>query len=251
MTSVCPSVIASTLASWPWSRSSITRRSPASPKALSRAICSDRVHGLVAASQTNTPLPAASPSALTTIGTSSRSWRNRIALSASRNVWYSPDGTAAFRRMSLQKALLASSSAAARLGPKRAVPRARRRRRSRQPAGLPARRRQAPRRCPWRTGSGRGNRRARGSRSRRPRPCPRCPGREHPLDSGALSDLPHQGVFPPAVADHQHLHRVATVRTGVRVRELRMLARPIAARLGRRRSQSCRFAVLRTNPDSF
>ena len=42
----------------------------------------DGIQGLVAIRQTNTPLPAARPSALTTTGTSSRSWRNLTASSA-------------------------------------------------------------------------------------------------------------------------------------------------------------------------
>ena len=48
----------------------------------------DAIHGVqrsVRPAQTITPLPAASPSALTTTGTSSRSLRNVNALSALRN----------------------------------------------------------------------------------------------------------------------------------------------------------------------
>ena len=78
---VRPSVMASTLASWPSSRSSSTRRFPAAPKIFLRPSVSTAATASSRREQTSTPLPPASPSAFTTIGTSSRSLRNLTASS--------------------------------------------------------------------------------------------------------------------------------------------------------------------------
>ena len=73
-------------------------------------------------SQTTTPLPAASPSALTTTGPSSRWVRKVIALAASRKVWKSGLGMSAWRSRFRQNTLLASNSAACFEGPKVRMP---------------------------------------------------------------------------------------------------------------------------------
>ncbi len=65
-----PATSASTLTSWPWSRSSMRMVEPASPnsrRTIMRSTASSASSGV---SQTTTPLPAASPVALTTQGSS-------------------------------------------------------------------------------------------------------------------------------------------------------------------------------------
>ena len=109
---VRPSVTAITLTSTPSSRSSIKIdcSSPARDSTASRA------SALV--EQTNTPLPAASPSAFTTSGVSSRASMYSRASAARRNSLWLAVGTSPRCSTFLQKALLPSRRAASAVGPK-------------------------------------------------------------------------------------------------------------------------------------
>ncbi len=114
---VSPSMSAKKLASSPSRNSSTTSEAPASPNtfftmmASMAASASDRVVATV------TPLPAAGPSALTTMGTPA----SRTKLLADRGSTkrpYSPVGIPCLAHRSLTKPLEPSSMAAAALGPK-------------------------------------------------------------------------------------------------------------------------------------
>src|SRR5712671_3905311 len=117
-TIVWPSVKVVTDSSWPTRNSSSTIVLPAAPnRPFSRqSVTATCAWSLLFA--TVTPLPAARPDALTTIGPSSRMSRNARALAASSNVQCDGEGMRCRRHSSRANALLPSSSAALRLGPK-------------------------------------------------------------------------------------------------------------------------------------
>ena len=111
---------AKTLTSGPSRKSSISTDAPASPKPPSRQR-STQAAASCRESVTRTPLPAASPSALTTNGPSICS-RYRCAASGSAKEPDAAVATPAFAMISLAKAFDDSSRAAARLGPNTGMP---------------------------------------------------------------------------------------------------------------------------------
>mmetsp|Transcript_21548 Transcript_21548/g.47288 ORF Transcript_21548/g.47288 Transcript_21548/m.47288 type:complete len:323 (+) Transcript_21548:841-1809(+) len=112
-----PSVMAKKLASSPAMYSSITTRDPALPKTLPTSMSSMASSAIFSSMATMTPFPAASPSALTTMGAPC-SFTYALAFSASSNTAYAAVSTLYLAQMSFMKALEPSSSAAALLGPK-------------------------------------------------------------------------------------------------------------------------------------
>jgi exodeoxyribonuclease VII large subunit len=105
----------------PASTSSITSAAPAAPRrrcSRNSAIAASACATLPA---TTTPLPAASPSAFTTIGAPRRRTNSRAA-AASVNRSHSAVGMPAASHTSLQKLLLPSRRAAAAEGPQQAIP---------------------------------------------------------------------------------------------------------------------------------
>jgi len=119
-----PSTMQMKLASSPSRNSSITTRAPASPKALPSSMSRTAASASASVRATTTPLPAASPSALMTMGAPfSRMYSSAGPTSA--NTRYSAVGMRCRARKSLAKALLPSSCAAFALGPKQRRPSAR------------------------------------------------------------------------------------------------------------------------------
>ena len=112
-----PSVKAIKEASSPRKKLSTTTRSPAIPKRFSFIMESTACLAMSLLSAIMTPLPAASPSALTTQGAPILSIYF-LACPGLLNTLYEALGILCFLRKSLVKALLASSSAAAFDGPK-------------------------------------------------------------------------------------------------------------------------------------
>src|SRR5207302_2419761 len=119
-----PSLIAISESSRPSSSSSTTMVCPARPKLCSTSIASIALRACSRSRQTSTPLPSASPSALTTTRPS-RSSAHFCAAGASLKTPKSAVGMPALRIMSLAKALLLSIRPAARSGPKVGMPSAR------------------------------------------------------------------------------------------------------------------------------
>ena len=119
-----PSAITMKLASSPSRKSSITTRAPASPTALPESIASIAACASATSVATTTPLPAASPSALTTIG-APRPSTQACAAAASVNVRCSAVGMSCRSMKALAKSLELSSCAASRVGPKMRSPAAR------------------------------------------------------------------------------------------------------------------------------
>ena len=118
---VLPSVKHSTETSSPAMNSSTTTRLPALPKALSPMISSMAPRASSSVMATITPLPAASPSALMTIGAPS-ALIYALAASASVNTSYLAVGILYFFMRFFEKDLEPSISAAACTGPKALIP---------------------------------------------------------------------------------------------------------------------------------
>ena len=118
MTIVRPSVIAIRLTSRPSSRSSTRIPLAASANCGSPARVATAAIAAARSAQTNTPFPAARPSAFTTTGMSSRASRYSWARFAERNSRYMAVGTSPLWRICLQNALLPSIWAARAVGPK-------------------------------------------------------------------------------------------------------------------------------------
>ena len=117
---VVPSTRTKKLASSPCMNSSITTSAPASPKAPPKA-ASMAAQASASVMATVTPLPAASPSALTTIGAPVRAmWARAAAASVKRA--QAAVGAPTASQISLVNAFDASSIAAAREGPKTRIP---------------------------------------------------------------------------------------------------------------------------------
>ena len=116
-----PSLMAKTESSSPSSRSWRTTRSPAPPSSRRRMSRSTAACDSAAVSHTNTPLPRARPSALTTQG-SPRAAMKASASSAASKARDSGMGRPAARLTSAAQALLDSMRAAAAVGPKARMP---------------------------------------------------------------------------------------------------------------------------------
>ena len=115
-----PSHSANSETSSPVRHSSITTAAPASPKARRSIIASIAASASASVAATTTPLPAARPSAFTTIGAPRRRTNSRAA-SASSKRSHCAVGMPAASHTSLVKALLPSSCAAARDGPMQGI----------------------------------------------------------------------------------------------------------------------------------
>src|SRR5258706_6977115 len=112
-----PSTMTMKLASSPSMNSSMTTRCPASPSLLPPSIMSIASCASASVAATTTPLPAASPSALITIGAPSRFTWSCAAVASVKDAW--PAVGIACRAMKrLANSLEASSCAAAFVGPK-------------------------------------------------------------------------------------------------------------------------------------
>ena len=112
-----PSAITMKLASSPSRKSSMTTRAPAPPIALPASIASIAACASASSVATTTPLPAARPSALTTIG-APRASTYACAAAASVNVRYAAVGMPWRAMNAFAKSFELSSRAAARVGPK-------------------------------------------------------------------------------------------------------------------------------------
>ena len=121
-----PSTMTMKLASSPAMKSSIKTRAPGVPGAVSENMWSMARCASASVVATTTPLPAASPSALMTIGAPLRS-RQACAASASVKVSEAAVGIWCRAMKRLAKSLELSSCAAARVGPKIFSPWARKR----------------------------------------------------------------------------------------------------------------------------
>src|SRR3954468_3995000 len=112
-----PSLITMKLASSPCRKSSTTTRAPASPRLFCVIICSMAACASSTLAATTTPFPAASPSALITIG-APRLATKVLARSALWNVRWSAVGMLCRTMNALAKSFEDSSCAAARVAPK-------------------------------------------------------------------------------------------------------------------------------------
>ena len=117
-----PSVSAKTDASSPSMKASTTTLRPASPNFFSVMMPSSAFMASSTVRQTSAPLPAASPSALTTIGAPS-SFTYARAFATSEKTSKAAVGIPSSRIIRLENTLLHSISAAARVGPKALMPR--------------------------------------------------------------------------------------------------------------------------------
>ncbi len=156
---------------------------------------------------TTTPLPAASPSALTTSGAPRRRTKARAACGVAEPLPQRGRDAAA-SQISLVKLLLPSSCAAAPVGRQQRMPAAPARRRARPPAGPPVPAPPDRPRSRARTAPARRHPSPRSARSRRSSRCPDCPARTTAWSAAATPTAPSTAharvrpIRPPAPASH-------------------------------------------------